>query len=324
MMIWFLSPKWFLPGVTLMAANAAGAAAIDPVGSPYVYKKVDGRELKAYVVTPPGWKQTDQRPAIVFYFGGGWVKGSPSQFNEQSQYLASRGMVSIEVEYRLLDSATTEPPVVCVRDAKSAMRWVRGHTGELGIDPKRIASSGGSAGGHLAAFVGIVDGLDDPQDDLSVSARSNAMVLFNPVFDNGPSGWGYKRVGSRYKEFSPFHNVSAAAPPAIVFVGSEDNLVPVTTVEAFKAAMEKAGVRCETRVYEGQAHGFFNSRRTGGKYCYETLLAADKFLASLGWLSGPPTLKAPEIKPDDAGKDSTTAPRARAGKRKTTRADEEE
>ena len=106
------------------------------------------------------------------------------------------------------------------------MRWVRSRAKEFGIDPNRIASGGGSAGGHLAAFVGIVEGTDDPADDLSVSPKSNAMVLFNPVFDNGPEGWGAARVGDRYREFSPFHNVTKDDPPAIVFLGSADKLVP--------------------------------------------------------------------------------------------------
>ena len=133
-----------------------------------------------------------------------------------------------------------------MNDAKSAMRWVRSHAAELGIDPNRIASGGGSAGGHLAAFVGMVEGKDDPQDDTKVSAKSNAMCLFNPVFDNGPGGWGTERVGDRYQEFSPAHNITKDDPPAIVFLGSQDKLIPVKTLETFKANMEKAGVRCET------------------------------------------------------------------------------
>jgi acetyl esterase len=170
---------------------------------------------------------------------------------------------------------------------------VRSRAGELGIDPTRIASGGGSAGGHLAAFVGMVEGMDDPQDDPSIPAKSNAMVLFNPVFDNGPDGWGHQRVGDRYREFSPFHNVSDDDPPAIVFLGSEDKLIPVKTAHDFQAAMEKAENRCEVMIFEGQGHGFFNHGRDKNRPYYETVLATDKFLASLGWLTGPPTLEKP-------------------------------
>ena len=279
--------------IALTAATADVCVAAAPVGDAHAYKTVGGRTLKLYVTKPKGWKPTDRRPAIVFYHGGGWVGGRPGQFTEHSKYLASRGMVAVQVEYRLLDRKSNEPPTVCIHDAKSAMRWVRSRADKLGVDPGRIASAGGSAGGHLAAFVGMVDGVDDPADDLSIAAKSNAMVLFNPVFDNGPTGWGRERVGDRYKEFSPLHNVSSDDPPAIVFLGSADKLIPVQTARDFEAAMEKAGCRCEVMIFEGKPHGFFNYGRDGNRPYYETVAAADKFLASLGWLSGPPTLEKP-------------------------------
>ena len=284
--------NWTL--LTLMAlAPSIAAAAAGPVGKQYVYKTVGDRKLTLYVTTPEDWKPGDRRPAIVFFHGGGWVGGQPGQFTEHSKYLASRGMVAVQVEYRLLDRSSNEPPTACVHDAKSAIRWVQSRADEFGIDPRRIASAGGSAGGHLAAFVGMVDGMDDPQDDVLIPAKSDAMVLFNPVFDNGPDGWGHQRVGRRYREFSPCHNVSADDPPAIVFLGSDDKLIPVKTAEDFKAAMQKAGVPCDLMIFEGKGHGFFNHGRDANKPYYETVLAMDKFLASLGWLTGPPTLETP-------------------------------
>ncbi|MFQ5732015.1 MAG: alpha/beta hydrolase, partial [Planctomycetaceae bacterium] len=152
------------------------------------------------------------------------------------------------------------------------------------------------AGGHLAAFVGMVDGLDDPADASDVSAKSNAMVLFNPVFDNGPKGYGHKRVGKRYKEFSPFHNVTKDDPPAIVFLGSADKLIPVKTAHDFADAMKTAGVRCKVMIFPGKPHGFFNYGRDGNRPYYKTVVATDQFLASLGWLKGEPTLKKPKSK----------------------------
>lgn len=265
-----------------------------PDGEPHAYKTVGPRSLTLYVTKPTGWAATDTRPAIVFFHGGGWVGGAPGQFTEHSKYLASRGMVAIQVEYRLLDKQQNEPPITCCRDAKSAMRWVRGHARELGIDPDRIASAGGSAGGHLAAFVAMVDGADDPDDDRTISAKSNAQVLFNAVFDNGPGGWGSGRVGDRYREFSPFHNVSEDDPPALVFLGSADKLIPVKTAHDFQAAMKKAGVACEVMIFEGQPHGFFNHGRDGNRPYFETVTAMDRFLAKLGWIDGEPTLAEPK------------------------------
>jgi acetyl esterase/lipase len=265
----------------------------EPVGEPHVYKQVGDRLLTLYLTKPQDWNAGDKRPAIVFFHGGAWVGGTPGQFTEHSKYLASRGMVCVQVQYRLLNRKSKDPPTVCVQDAKSAMRWVRGRAGKLGIDPERIASAGGSAGGHLAAFIGMVEGGDAPGDEKTISAKSNALVLFNPVYDNGPGGWGHQRVGDRYKEFSPFHNISKDDPPAIVFLGSADKLVPVKTAEDFQALMKKAGIASELLIFEGQPHGFFNHGRDGNQPYYKTVVAMDRFLASLGWLSGPPTLEKP-------------------------------
>jgi acetyl esterase len=277
-----------MTALTLTASIPVSAAA--PVGEALVYKQVEDRDLKLYVTKPSDWKAGDSRPAMVFFHGGGWTGGAPGQFTEHSKYLASRGMVCVQVQYRLLGKDKL-PPVTCCRDAKSAMRWVRSRARELGIDPNRIASGGGSAGGHLAAFVGMVDGTDDPADDLKVSAKSNAMCLFNPVYENGPKGWGAARTGDRYKEFSPFHNITKDDPPAIVFLGTEDKLVPVETVEAFRDQMKELGIDSELHLFEGMPHGFFNYGKYNNKPYFESVVAMDRFLAKLGWLEGEPTLK---------------------------------
>lgn len=271
------------------------AQASTPVGEPFVYKTVGETELILYVTKPQDWKVDDQRPAIVFFHGGSWLRGKPGQFTEHSKYLATRGMVAVQVQYRLLNPDTNEPPTTCVYDAKSAMRWVRANADQLGIDPDRIASAGGSAGGHLAAAIGMIDGGDDPSDDLSIPVQSNAMVLFNPVFDNGPGGWGEKRVRDRYPEFSPMHNISADDPPAILFFGTQDVATPVSTVDRFRLAMHEVGVRCDVILFQDKEHGFFNVQKHNGQPYYETLLATDIFLTSLGWLTGSPTLEQPSV-----------------------------
>jgi acetyl esterase/lipase len=271
--------------IALCGAAGAGRLAAAAAGETLVYKKAGDAELKLFVEKPPSWKAGDRRPAIVFFFGGGWVGGSPNQFLKQSQHFAMRGLVGIRVQYRVIPKGDAGPPFVCVADAKSALRYVRAHAAELGIDPARIAAAGGSAGGHLAAFATLVPGLDDSADDLKVSPKGNALVLFNPVFNNGPGQWGHARVGERYREFSPAHHVTKDAPPAIVFLGDKDDLIPVSVLEDFKTKMEVAGVRCDTRVFPGAAHGFFNKDADGIPGFSETLADADRFLNSLGWLA---------------------------------------
>ena len=272
------------------AVQVASAAGIKPTGTQHVYKTVGERELHLYVTKPDDWQAGDSRGAIVFFHGGGWVSGVPAQFTEHSQYFASRGLVCFQVEYRLLDKKDQVAPITCTRDAKSAMRWIRSRSAEFGIDTDRIASAGGSAGGHLAAFIGCVDGGDDPADDQDVSAKSNAMLLFNPVYNNGPGEWGADRVKDRFQEFSPAHNLTADDPPSIVFFGSQDKLVPVATAEKFQKDSQAAGLKSDLHVYEGQGHGFFNKKKGNDKWYKKTVIASDKFLVDIGWLEGEPTL----------------------------------
>lgn len=291
----------FVVPLLMIGLSPLAALTAEFTSETLVYKKTADRELHLYVEKPADWMVTDRRPAIIFFFGGGWVSGNSTQFQAHSEYFATRGMVGVRVEYRLVSKAGKEPPVVCCQDAKSAMRWVRAHAAELGIDPERIAAAGGSAGGHLAAFTSMVPGMDDPADDLKVSPQAAALVLFNPVFDNGPAGgYGQARIGDRYRDFSPAHNITPSAPPTIVFLGDKDKLIATSVAKRFQANMTKEGVRCDLHIYGGQPHAFFNRE----PYKSATLIEADKFLASLGWLKGEPALSVPEMKPDPSNSDN--------------------
>lgn len=245
------------------------------------YKKVGQSELRLHMFFPPGYKKTDKHPAIVFFFGGGWSKGTPTQFYPQAAYLASRGMVGITAEYRVWSTHKTSPRE-CVKDGKSAIRWLRQHAGELGIDPQKIAASGGSSGGHVAAATGTTKAFEEDGEDLHISSRPNALVLFNPVFDNGPGGFGYDRVKAYWHDISPMHNIDKGTPPTIVLIGTEDSKTPPDIVMEYKKRMENVGGHCEVVFYKGQSHGFFNANHH--ENYIKTLLEMDRFLVSQGYL----------------------------------------
>jgi acetyl esterase len=217
------------------------------------------------------------------FFGGGWVGGSTSQFYKQAKYLASRGMVVFCADYRVRSRHQTTP-AECVKDGKSAMRWVRANAEKWKVDPARIAAGGGSAGGHVAAATATVDGFEEEGEDLSVSCRPNALILFNPVYDNGPDGYGNDRVKDYWRQISPLHNLSKETPPTLVFFGTKDKLIPVATAESYRDKMNSLGGDCELHLYEGAEHAFFNS---GGAFA-DTLKKADLFLVRLGYLEGEP------------------------------------
>ena len=251
-----------------------------------VYKTASGDDLWIYRFDPEGHEpKTDKRPAAVFFFGGGWNGGTVTQFEQHAKYLAARGMVALVADYRVKSRQKTAPDA-CVADGKSAVRWVRQNAERLGIDPDRIAAGGGSAGGHVAATTGICDGLDDPAEtDSKISSKSNALLLFNPVYDNGPNGYGHDRVQKWFPAISPAHNITKDDPPTIVFLGSKDKLIPVSTAKKFDADLKAAGVPSELWVYERQPHGFFNERKSQESFL-DTVRKMDAFLVSLGWLEG--------------------------------------
>lgn len=250
------------------------------------YKTVGETKLNLYIFRPTTAKSA---PAIVFFFGGGWKSGTPQQFEVQCRELAKRGMVAITADYRV-ESRHGAKPTQCLADARSAVRWVRAHAEQLGVDPQRIAAGGGSAGGHLAACTPFISEFDEPGEDKTVSAVPNALVLFNPALVLAPiegfdaEGFGTRvpeeRIGTKPINLSPAHHITKNAPPTIIFHGREDTTVPFASAEAFTAKMKSLGNRCELHGFDGQKHGFFN----GDEFKQKTLAEADQFLVSLGWL----------------------------------------
>ena len=250
-----------------------------------LYRAVGAVDLHMHLFVPES--PSTLTPGIVFFFGGGWVGGTPAQFYPHCRHLARRGMLAAAAEYRV-ESRHGTPPSACVEDGKAALRYLRRHAAEWNLDPQRLAAGGGSAGGHVAAAAAHCPGFDG-DDDTAVKARPDALALFNPVFDNGPDGWGHDRVKEYWRQISPLHNIGANPPPTAVFLGTEDPLIPVATAESYRDRMQQAGGRCDLHLYEGRAHGFFNCRRRESGEInpdfVQTLQTTDAFLVSLGYLS---------------------------------------
>ena len=267
----------------LLAASSLQAQPGDTIP----YKQVDSILLNLVVDYPPDFDPARTYPAIVFFFGGGWNGGTTSHFEPHARYFSQRGLVCFRADYRVKSRQGTTP-FESLKDAKSAIRFIREHADEWGVDPQKIIASGGSAGGQLAAATALCPSFDEGSDQRSYSCVPNALILFNPVMDNGPGGYGYERIGEAYTDFSPLHNIREGAPPTILFLGTEDKLIPVETAAYYKLVMEQVGSRCDLHLYEGQGHGFFNYRQF--EYYKTTLLEADRFLISLGYLTEDPEI----------------------------------
>jgi acetyl esterase/lipase len=179
----------------------------------------------------------------------------------------------------------------CVRDGRDAVRFIRSHAETLGIDPRKIIVSGGSAGGHVAVGTALFDGVDEPGESAKpkestekVSCVPNALVLLFPVIDTSQEGYGQAKIGERWRQLSPVHQVRGKIPPTLIFHGTADTVTPFAGAEAFQKAMLQAGNRCELVTHEGGKHGYLMFDRA---LYQDTLEKTERFLSSLGMLPGP-------------------------------------
>lgn len=255
------------------AAQEMPLTKADIVPSQVVYQRHGNVELVLHLFQPAARTRQERLPTIIFFHGGGWSGGSPGQFFPQSRYLASRGMIAISAQYRLIGKSAHSIDD-CIADARAAVAWVRSHATELGVDPDRIAAGGGSAGGHLAAAIATLKSASK-FDGSAVSSVPNALVLYNPVVDLKT------HFRAMANDNSPIDYIRPGLPPVIIFHGENDKIVPIIDVERFCHLMREARNSCSVVAFKNAEHGFFNA----GQSAFETLRETDGFLTSLGYLS---------------------------------------
>ncbi len=254
-----------------------------PAGKVYVYKESAGKPRKMEIYFPPGHDPKQAKvPGLILFHGGAWAGGTLAQFRGVCAYFASRGLVCATAEYQMLSAADAKKlprgetkKRVCVTDAKSAIRWFKEHASELGIDPERVITGGGSAGGHISALATMNDGLNDPQDPQGIDTSVVAYLWFNPAFatddDQDP-------------EIDILKHLKADLPPAIVFFGDQDTWKKGWD-EAYAKWKSLGTKSIDLRIAPGQPHGFFNKE----PWQSVTIVAADQFLVKQGLLSGQAT-----------------------------------
>ncbi len=237
------------------------------------YKQA-GRPLSLHVFRPAGKAPKQGRPAVVFFYAGGWQRGAPQQFYRECAYYASKGIVAVTADYRqgFLDGTTPEESIA---DAAEALAWLRRHAGCYDIAPTRIAAAGASAGGQLAAALGTLPRIAE-------ISRPNLLLLYYPVIDN--KEYGPKSLRTHYTDFSPLHNISAATPPALFLLGDRDRLIPVATGRSFRDRMQTAGVTCELNILKGKGHPIFEYRKPLTEAYFEVRTLTDRFLQRHGYM----------------------------------------
>ena len=275
----FLVSFFLLLSCTLLSQNNKVFIKSEKV----LYKSTEQGDLNLYFYRPLDFDDSKVYNCIIFFHGGGWNSGDYKQFERQSMYFASRGMVAISAEYRIKNKHGTSP-INAMEDAKSAIRFLRLNSKSFSINPDRIAAAGGSAGGHLAAVTANINLFDNKNEDLNVSSKPNLLILYNPVIDFGSRKWLWINNPSNA---SPIHNIKEGSPATIILSGTEDKIVPFETIINYKKIMESVGSRCDIILYEGAEHAFFNR----GNDFIDTVFQSDIFLRSNWYLSGEPTIK---------------------------------
>ncbi|MFG0331864.1 MAG: alpha/beta hydrolase fold domain-containing protein [Maioricimonas sp. JB049] len=221
-----------------------------------VYGMGGEHELKLDLYRPA--RQDGVVPGLIFVHGGGWSGGAKKDYRFYGIHFAQQGYVVVSIDYRL--SGVAKYPAA-VEDTKCAVRWMRAHAADLGVDPDRIGIAGGSAGGHLALMVGLssdVAELEGSGGHGDQSSRVQAVVdLYGPADlttdfarENENAIKLLKRfLGSTldedtllYQQASPITYVDADDPPILMLHGTIDEVVPVNQSDLLAAALEDAGV----------------------------------------------------------------------------------
>lgn len=239
-----------------------------------VYSSLGSRELHLDLFLPK--EDAGPFPAVVYIHGGAWSGGNKSAFQRQAAYMATKGYVGACMEYRLSGEARYP---AAVHDSKAAVRWLRANAARYRIDPKRVGAAGGSAGGHLVAFLGTTGDrkeFEGQGGNPGVSTRVRAVAAFNPVLDMTVArmrdsavsassalvkflGATYAERPELYAEASPTTHVSRESAAFLFLHGTGDTTVPYQQSVEMMKKLKEAGVYADLFSAEDARHGFFNS-----------------------------------------------------------------
>jgi acetyl esterase/lipase len=238
-------------GFLRVAADREGAAP----DHTRTYTGLDGRTHRIEIFQPSSDAAENRSvyPGLVLFHGGAWREGSPVQFYRQARAVADAGIVVALPEYSLRDEDGTTPHDAVV-DAFLAWQSIHAAANELAIAREHLFAGGASAGGQMAAALATLE----PPDSITDHVCPAGLILFEPVVDNGPGGYGHALVRDYWEAFSPLHNIRDSHPDTLILVGDSDPLIPVPTAELYCQRVQAAGGRCLVEVFKDAGHAWFN------------------------------------------------------------------
>lgn len=248
-----------------------GEATVQPavVEADIPFGEADGRPLLLDIVRPAE-RPPAPRPAIVHIHGGGWMEGSKGP--GWNWFLAARGFFVVSISYRLSHEATFP---ACLHDCKAGVRWLRANADRYGLDPARVGVWGHSAGGHLAALLGVTENipaLEGNSGSLGHSSRVQAVVALSPPADflrtggrmiNDADSPVTRLFGGMVHERAelmrlagPVNHVRGDAPPFLIVHGERDDVVPIEQAHRLHEALSRAGGEVAFVPLAGVGHDF--------------------------------------------------------------------
>jgi len=250
-------------------AGIAGALSVGMVAvlaSGCVAIPVTGAKRERVVYTPASWPERlvadvyrpqpcgRPAPAVLLVHGGGLRAGGGRwEMNGIAAKLVKRGYVVMNVTYRSIPVYQYPAPV---EDLRQALQWMRAHVGEYGIDKRRIATFGYSAGGYLGALVALQGVPGDVRVRAIVAGGSPFDLRFYPGGDLIPTylGGNQQEVPELYDEASPVNYVRRNSPPMFIYQGSADPLVRPEHALRMQLVCKMVGTRCEVHWLRGYGH----------------------------------------------------------------------
>lgn len=284
--------KWVVVLLVVCCSQMAWTVHAHSVLRDIEYASVDGISLRLDLYLPDP-SPVDSVPLVIWVHGGGWRSGSKDGTYAPDTLGDTYAVAS--VEYRLTDVAIFPAQI---HDVKAAVRWLRAHAEEYGLDPQRFGAWGSSAGGHLVALLGVSCGNVDlegtvgeylnesscvqavcdffgPTDFSSLMAQRGVGATRRPMAEDLLLGGAVEDLAQLAELASPMAHVSVASPPFLIMHGSDDATVPVEQSVAFDAALRAVGVDSTLIIIEGAGHGFPREHLVAVKPWFDSHLASE-------------------------------------------------
>ena len=210
------------------------------------FKNSEGEELPIDFHYPDGYEKGGDYPAMIWFYGGGWLRGSINGMEKFTEPFRQAGYICVCPQYRTKESHNATP-VDANNDAQFAVKFVLENAEKFGINKDRLIGGGHSAGGQLISIM-------ECNEEFGLSGTFKAILLSNPVINTGEEGFGFKELGKEWAKYCPYTNLKKI-PPTIICHGEDDAVMSTDCMMKFAARAMENGCICQLDIFKDEAHG---------------------------------------------------------------------